>query len=148
MILKRKDKPKTNYTVVSNAVLRDPSLSLKAKGMLTQLISLPEDWNVSIRGLQTLSSDRAGSLKSALDELKDSGYISSVFTRGRNGSYRGINYQITDKAYGLPCSENPYTENPCSENRTLLNKEIQNKKEINKEKQKYVLRIRGLFESG
>ena len=141
MILKRKDKPKANYTVVSNSFLRDPSLSLKAKGMLSQLISLPTDWNVSIRGLQALSSDRMSSTRAALSELKDAGYISTERKRGLDGLYGEVDYVITDKAYGLhPRFENPNVDNRNLDNRnvdnrTQLNKEIQNKKEKNKEQQ-------------
>ena len=140
MILKRKDKPKTNYTVVSNAVLRDPSLSLKAKGMLVLLLSLPDDWNVSVRGLQTMCLEKKAALKGALAELKCAELISSVGTRDNDGLFCGLDYRITDKAYGSPQTDKRETDNRATdkretENQPLLNKEIQNKKERNKEQQ-------------
>ena len=140
MILKRKDKPKANYTVVSNAFLRDPSLSLKAKGMLALLLTLPDDWNVSVCGLRTLTPEKTAALRNALDELLGAGYISADTVRDQNGAYKGIDYIINDKTYGLPFSENPLSGNPLSgnpraDNQQLLNKEIQNKEKENKEKQ-------------
>jgi len=137
MILKRKDKPKANYTVVSNSFLRDPSLSLKAKGMLTLLMSLPDDWCVSIRGLQTMCADKKGALSGALAELRCAEFISSARTREDDGLYRGIVYKITDKAYGIhPQPENRDADNRDADNRDadnqpLLNKEIQNKERKN-----------------
>ena len=144
MILKRKDKPTSYYTRVSNTFLHDPSISLKAKGMLCLLLSLPDDWNVSVKGLQTMCSDKTFSLRNALDELKITGYISADPNRAHNGSYRGIDYTITDKTYGLPYAENPQAGNPLAVkpragNQPLQINKIQNKKEINKQKQKVFL---------
>lgn len=144
MILKRKHKLTSYYTKVSNTFLHDPSLSLKAKGMLCLLLSLPDDWNVSVKGLQTMCSDKTFSLRNALDELKSTGYISADSIRAHNGSYRGIDYTITDKTYGLPYAENPEAGNPLAVNPPAGNSplqinKVQNKKEKIKQKQKVFL---------
>lgn len=64
-----------NYTVMSNKHLRDKDLSLKAKGLLSVVLSLPEDWDYSISGLVSICKESETSVKSALDELKEHGYL-------------------------------------------------------------------------
>lgn len=67
---------KTNdYTTMSNIHLKDRRLSLKAKGLLSVVLSLPPDWKYSIEGLASISKEKETSIKSALDELKDNGYF-------------------------------------------------------------------------
>lgn len=68
-----------NYTVMSNHHLNNKALSLSAKGLLSVMLSLPNDWNYSIRGLASISKEGDKAIKSALDELRDNGYI--VVTR-------------------------------------------------------------------
>jgi len=64
-----------NYTVMSNYHLKDRYLSLKAKGLLSVVLSLPEDWEYSIQGLASISRENETSIKSALKELKENGYL-------------------------------------------------------------------------
>lgn len=64
-----------NYTIISNTPLRDMNLSLKAKGLITQMLSLPEDWDYSIAGLAKINRESDNSIKTALDELKAAGYL-------------------------------------------------------------------------
>lgn len=64
-----------NYTVMSNHHLRDKSLSLKAKGMLSVILSLPDDWSYSIAGLAAICKEGTTAVKSALGELSDAGYV-------------------------------------------------------------------------
>lgn len=64
-----------NYTVMSNYHLRDKSLSLKAKGLLSQMLSLPEDWDYTIQGLCSINKEKEASINSTLNELKDNGYL-------------------------------------------------------------------------
>ena len=140
MILKRKYKPESDYTVISNAFVRDPSLSLKAKGMLCMLLSLPDDWNMSIKGLGSFYSDGMIASRAALSELKDLGYIETERKRDVNGAFGEMTYTVTDKSYGYhggkPGSENRNWDKRNSgyrnsDNGTLLNKKIPNTKEIN-----------------
>lgn len=60
---------------MSNTHLRDKNLSLKAKGLLSVMLSLPDNWDYSIAGLVTISKENETAVKSALNELKDSNYV-------------------------------------------------------------------------
>ena len=73
---------KSNYTIISNLHLQDKALSLKAKGMLTLMLSLPEDWDMTLKGLVALSNDGIDSVRSTIKELEEHGYLSR--SRGRN----------------------------------------------------------------
>jgi len=120
------------YTVMSNYHLRDLRLSLKAKGMLSLMLSLPEDWDYSLRGLTKICKEGIDAIRVAVKELEDCGYIRREQTRGKRGQLSSIVYTI----YEQPCLENPYTvnpntENPYTENPIQLNKEKQNTDEIN-----------------
>ena len=64
-----------DYTVMSNCALRDKRLSLKAKGLIAQMLSLPEDWDYSIAGLAAINKEADNTIKTALDELKAAGYL-------------------------------------------------------------------------
>ena len=64
-----------DYTVMSNYHLRDKSISLKAKGLLSQILSLPENWNYTVNGLSSINKEGSPAIASALDELKQAGYI-------------------------------------------------------------------------
>lgn len=66
---------KFNYTVVDNFYLRDKNISLKAKGLLSVILSLPDDWDYSVSGLAAVCSEKETSIKSALNELKNHGYL-------------------------------------------------------------------------
>ena len=65
----------TNFTVMSNIHLKDRKLTMKAKGLLSIVLSLPDNWNYSIAGLASLSAEKESAVKSALDELKKHGYL-------------------------------------------------------------------------
>ena len=64
-----------NFTVIDNGIFKDKQLSWKAKGLLTTMLSLPEDWNFSIAGLTTMSSDGDTVVRNTLKELEDNGYL-------------------------------------------------------------------------
>ena len=64
-----------NYTTMSNYHLKDKSISLKAKGLLSEMLSLPDDWNYSIQGLVAINKEEETSIKNTLNELKESGYL-------------------------------------------------------------------------
>lgn len=65
----------SNYTVMSNTHLRDRNLSMKAKGLMSIVLSLPDNWEYSIAGLAALSTEKESAVKSALNELKERGYL-------------------------------------------------------------------------
>lgn len=64
-----------DYTVMSNYHLRDKHLSLKAKGLLSQMLSLPEDWDYTLTGLACINKESKDAIRSAVNELEDAGYI-------------------------------------------------------------------------
>ena len=67
-----------NYTVMSNHHLREKKMSLKAKGLLSVMLSLPEDWDYSINGLVSICKESELAVKNALKELKEFGYLEVV----------------------------------------------------------------------
>lgn len=83
-----------NYTVMSNHHLRDKSLSLKAKGLLSLMLSLPEDWDYTTRGLAYICKDGVDSICATVRELEGAGYIVRERERHADGTLGGIEYTI------------------------------------------------------
>lgn len=90
-----------NYTVVSNYHLQDMNLSLKSKGLLTQMLSLPPDWDYSIKGLAAINKDGIDAIKSALNELEKYNYLTRKKIRDKKGKILDIEYSI----YEFPQTE-------------------------------------------
>lgn len=126
-----------NYTVMSNFHLRDKNLSFKAKGLLSFMLSLPEEWDYSLNGLVSVSKESKKAIRSILNELKDAGYLVIEQTRGEKGYYK-YNYII----YEVPVDkikemDNPYTQKGYADegdtekdtqiNTNLISKEEQDK---------------------
>ena len=101
----------SNYTRVSNYYLRDNSLSFKAKGLLTLMLSLPEDWDYTISGLAQFTADGRVSIASTICELEERGYVRRSQTRGENGAFAQNEYWIYEmpQTSELPCAENEET---------------------------------------
>ncbi|MBQ3221168.1 MAG: helix-turn-helix domain-containing protein [Clostridia bacterium] len=114
---------KTNdYTVMSNNHFRNKELSLKAKGLLSLMLSLPDDWDYSIAGLSTLSKDGKASVAEGLEELKRLGYLLVIPIKSPQGRFAGYDYEVYENPYPEnPYPENPYPENPYPENPPQLN---------------------------
>ena len=74
-----------NFTVMSNHHFKNKDLSLKAKGLLSLMLSLPEDWNNNMRGLVSLSRDGIDSVRSAIKELEHYGYVERNIIRNESG---------------------------------------------------------------
>lgn len=123
-----------SFTTMRNFHLRDTSISLKACGLLSKMLSLPPDWNFTIEGLASLTRDGRDSVNSAIKELKEHGYISTSNKFGPDGRFCGVRYDI----YESPHPENPDTEKPNTENPQLLNtnKSITNELSTNEHKEK------------
>ena len=98
-----------NYTVMSNQHLRDRSLSLKAKGLLSLMLSLPEDWDYTTRGLARICRDGLDSICATVRELEGAGYIVRKRERRADGTLGGIEYTILEqpRQVGAPKRENP-----------------------------------------
>lgn len=125
-----------DYTVMSNAHFKEKTMSLKAKGLLSLMLSLPDGWDYSIAGLVTLSKDGKDSVMSALDELEKFKYLVRTRITKPNGQFDGYDYDIFEKPFvieGLddgrrnspktekPKEEKPYAENPNTGNPQQLN---------------------------
>ena len=95
-----------NFTVMSNHHFKEKQMSLKAKGLLSLMLSLPDDWNYSVSGLVRLSKDGKDSVMSALQELEKFGYLSRSQQFNAKGQFSGIEYNI----YEEPQTENPTTD--------------------------------------
>ena len=129
-----------DYTVMSNHHLRNENLSLKSKGLLSMMLSLPENWNYTTRGLASICKEGTDSIGSALKELERAGYIVRNRIRDEKGKIVDVEYVIyetphlpessdphtplPDTAY--PDTENPDMDNPCPDNTAQLNKDISN----------------------
>lgn len=98
-----------DYTVMANHHLRDERLSLKAKGLLSMLLSLPDDWEISIRGLASIVTDGVGAVQTGINELIEAGYIVRRRQHADTGAFAGFEYIIHEVP---PYTENPYTANP------------------------------------
>ena len=83
-----------NYTIMSNHHLRNKALSLKAKGLLSLMLSLPEDWDYTTRGLASICKEGVDSVCATVRELEAAGYIIRRRIRDRNGQMRGMEYTV------------------------------------------------------
>ena len=136
------------YTVMSNHHLRNKELSLKAKGLLSQMLSLPEDWDYTLAGLSLINRESIDAIRTAVWELEKAGYITRRQGRDEKGKMTAIEYTIYEQPQppaldcpvlenptaDKPILENPTPDNPTSENPTQLNKEIQKTNLPKKEK--------------
>ena len=107
----------TGYTVMSNHHLRNKELTLKAKGLLSQMLSLPEDWDYTLAGLSYINREKIDAIREAVRELERTGYIQRSRERDKKGRLRGADYII----YEQP----PNLDLPTLENPMQLNKDIQ-----------------------
>ena len=126
-----------DYTVMSNHHLRNEKLSLKAKGLLSMMLSLPEDWNYTTRGLAKICKEGVDAIGGALRELETAGYIVRHQLRDRQGRISDTEYVIYEQPQpknpdtpqpdtGSPDTENPDMEKPDTEKPAELNIEKSN----------------------
>ncbi len=126
----------SNYTVMSNVHLRDKRLSYKTRGLLSTILSLPDTWDYSVKGLATLSRDGMDSVKSGLRELEETGYLIRTRERDESGRLGKMIYTIYEcpqtpaqdpminhPTQGEPTVENPAQVYPMKVNPNQLNKE-------------------------
>ena len=135
----------TGYTVMSNHHLRNKELTLKAKGLLSQMLSLPEDWDYTLAGLSHINREKIDAIREAVKELEKAGYIVRSRERDEKGRLRGADYVIYEQPQpkepeaatsseqpptsDLPTLENPTLEKPTLENPTQSNKDISSKEQ-------------------
>ena len=139
----------TGYTVMSNHHLRNKELSLKAKGLLSQMLSLPEDWDYTLAGLSHINREKIDAIREAVKELEKAGYIVRSRERDEKGRLRGADYVIYEQPQpkepeaatsseqpptsDLPTLENPTLDNPTLEKPTLEKPTLENPTQLNKE---------------
>lgn len=122
-----------NYTVISNYHLKEKGMSLKAKGLLSIMLSLPEDWDYSIVGLAKLSADGKDSVMSGLKELEKFGYLVRSQIVDEKGRFVQTAYNIYEKPHQFsPYAENPDAGFPNPGNPPQLNTNILSTKKIKK----------------
>ena len=148
-----------NYTIMSNHHLRNTALSLKAKGLLSQILSLPENWNYTLAGLSSINRESIDAIRSAIHELEQAGYITRTRERKPNGRLGGTEYIIremppegfTPDGFTTgqdntptppptqltpptpPTSTQPTQPKPISENPTQAISALENKTQLNKD---------------
>ena len=130
-----------DYTVMSNFHLKDKRLSLKAKGLLSQMLSLPDDWDYTLSGLSYINRESKDAIRSAVNELETAGYIRRRQTTDASGKFAANEYTIFERPIGgepmldKPLSENPITVNPSAVNPLPENPTQLNTKKSNTQKQ-------------
>ena len=123
-----------DYTVMSNHHLRDMSLSLKAKGLLSLMLSLPENWDYTMKGLARICKDGIDSISGGIRELEEHGYLIRERVRGANGQLGSIEYTILEQPKEpTPAQEKPIRENPVQANPTLVTPVQEEPAQLNKE---------------
>ena len=126
----------TGYTVMSNHHLRNKELTLKAKGLLSQMLSLPEDWDYTLTGLSHINREKIDAIREAVRELERAGYIVRSRERDKKGRLRGADYVIYEQPQLPPTPELPTLENPTQEKPTLEKPTQENPMQLNKDKQR------------
>ena len=126
-----------DYTVMSNHHLRDKALSLKSKGLLSRMLSLPEDWNYTTRGLAKICKEGVDAIGGALRELEAAGYIVRHQMRDRQGRISDTEYVIYEQPQPkAPDTPQPDTASPDTENPYLDSPDTEKPAELNIEKSK------------
>ena len=150
----------SNYTVMSNHHLRDQRLSLKAKGLLSVMLSLPVEWDFTLAGLACISKEGVSAIRAAILELEETGYVVRARIRNEAGQLVDTEYTIYEFPQGenqecesksdpttpmgsagapskespvcdSPILENPTLENPTLDNPTLENPTLENRTQLN-----------------
>ena len=132
-----------DFTVMSNHHLRNTNLSLKAKGLLSLILSLPDNWDYTVKGLSKICKEGVDSIGTAINELEKEGYITRTRVRNAKGQLTTVEYIISEQPkLGLPKQEKPKRENPeqanpRQENPDQLNTNKSNTDLLNKDLIKY-----------
>ncbi|WP_314024798.1 DUF6017 domain-containing protein [Filifactor alocis] len=115
------------YTVMSNHHLRNKELTLKAKGLLSQMLSLPENWDYTLAGLSHINKESINAIRTAVLDLEKAGYIERSQGRDEKGKMTAITCTI----YEQP--QSPVLENPMQLNKDIQKTDLSRKEEINKD---------------
>lgn len=124
-----------DYTTMSNYHLRDINLTLKAKGLLSVMLSLPEDWDYSIKGLATISKEGEKAIRTVLTELEDAGYLTRTRVQDNKGRFSDVVYDIFEKP-NQNVAENEENQGfePCAQKRHVDGRHV-DKAHVEKDRQ-------------
>ena len=112
----------SKYTTISNVFLRDKNLSLKAKGFLTVIMALPDDWDFSIKGICSILKEGKSAIYGVVQELKENHYCKTTPSRDEKGLILGLDYMFYEEPYEEePNKEEPQQDYPHTENRDMDN---------------------------
>ena len=112
----------TNYTVMSNHHLTDRDLSFKAKGLMSYMLSRPDDWDFTIAGLSRLNKDGRDAIGRIIQELESHGYLERIRRRQSKGTFGTMEYVLHEQPMpGNPALDKPALENPGQDNPLLDN---------------------------
>jgi len=136
----RTDK-KSNYVVLDKSFLKDKRLSWKAKGLLSYMLSLPDDWEFYLDELERHSTDGMSSLRSGFKELQDNGYVTRKRERKPDGKFRWTTIVHEVATCENPHVEKPHMEKPHMENRKLLNNNELSNNKLNNNESNYIVEI-------
>ena len=126
-----------DFTIMSNYHLRDKNLSLKAKGLLSQMLSLPEEWDYTLAGLAHINKESKDAIRTAILELEKTGYLTRHQTTTEGGRFGCNEYVIRERpVLHEPSPENPLTVNSQTESTTLENPTQLNTNSSKTEKEK------------
>lgn len=132
-----KNKTAGNYICVSQVITHDHGLSLVERGLLLTLLSLPDNWHLTVKGLQQILPDGKDRITNALNGLIDKGYVTKEQERGEAGKFATNILEVHDSPMtGNPVAENPPAAKPPPENRPQDYKYISNNQEYYKHKRK------------
>jgi len=106
----------TPFVQIDKRPLQDKTISWKSKGLLSYLLSLPDDWQIYVNELKNHSKDGRDSTRTAMNELIKAGYVWRDFSKRSGGKFTGYDYFVSE----TPLMEKPKTENPITVNRTIL----------------------------
>ena len=124
-------KKNENYTIISNVILRDSRITLKSKGLMALVMSLPSNWDFTIRGLISIVREGRDAIYASIKELRQYGYCDVVVCRDERGKLLGNDYVFYEEpqlanSEDNPHTENPYTDNPDTDNPPQISKEENN----------------------
>ena len=131
-----------NYTVMSNYHLRDKNLSLKAKGLLSLMLSLPEDWDYTLVGLARINAEGKDAIRAAVVELEKAGYVQRRQTTDKAGKFGANEYIIREYPVSHepppegPSSASPLSGNPMTEEPSTVSTQTEKTTQLNKDSRK------------
>ena len=126
-----------NFIVIGKTHLKEKDMSLKAIGLLSIMLSLPDDWDYSVGGLAAIRSESKDTINRVLNELEEFGYLKRTQLRNESGHITGYEYDIYEEPYPKnPDTDNPYPKNPDTDNKLQYNNNKLNNNKLNNKEYK------------